>query len=170
MADETITTTSETATEGVFDPVQAINELKEKMVPREDYMKVLEERNKYCKALIDGTTEPSNAPKKAEPVDIDKLRTDLFTKDLSNLEFVEKALTLRNEIIDKEGKDIFVGSGEKLVPTEEDYRAAQRVADGLQECVTIADGNSEIFTRELMRITKDVSPMGASGIDPRIKR
>lgn len=170
MADETITTTSETAKEGVFDPVQAINELKEKMVPREDYLKVLEERNKYCKALIDGTTEPSNAPKKAEPVDIDKLRTDLFTKDLSNLEFVEKALTLRNEIIDKEGKDIFVGSGEKLVPTEEDYRAAQRVADGLQECVTIADGNSEIFTRELMRITKDVSPMGASGIDPRIKR
>lgn len=170
MADETITTTSETANEGVFDPVQAINELKEKMVPREDYLKVLEERNKYCKALIDGTTEPSNAPKKAEPVDIDKLRTDLFTKDLSNLEFVEKALTLRNEIIDKEGKDIFVGSGEKLVPTEEDYRAAQRVADGLQECVTIADGNSEIFTRELMRITKDVSPMGTSGIDPRIKR
>ena len=168
--------TSETSQEGDttdtgFDPVQAINELKQNSVSKEAYNKVVEEKNKYLKALIDGNQVAE--AKQEKPVDISELRNDLFSgkKDLSNLEYAQKALELRNAIIDKEGKDIFVGRGSKLTPTNEDYEAAQKVADTFQQCIDVAQGDSEIFTRELMRLTEDVSPLTAgSRIDPRIRR
>ena len=159
------TNISETATEGEFDPVQALNELRQNSVTKDQYNKVIAERDRYAKALFNGTSEDIG---KKEPVDINALHKDLFTKDLSNLEFAEKALALREAIIDKDGVDIFVGKGEKLAPTDDDYRAAQKVADGLQSCVDIADGNSDVFTRELMRITNDVG--FGYGVDPRVKR
>lgn len=156
-------------TETEFDPVQAINELKQNSVSKEMYNKVVEEKNKYLKALIDGNQVAEAQPK--EPVDIDALRSDLFSgkKDLSNLEYAQKALELRNALIDSEGVDIFVGRGSKLTPTNEDYEAAQRVADTFQQCIDVAQGDSEIFTRELMRLTEDVAPL-TSKINPKIRR
>ena len=104
-----------------------------------------------------------------EPVDIDGLRKELFSgeKDLTNLEYAKKALELRNALIERDGVDIFVGRGSKLTPTDDDYEAAQRVADGFQQCIDVAQGDSEIFTRELMRITEDVAP---HKINPKIRR
>ena len=153
------------ATETEFDPVQAINELKKNTVSKEEYNKVKAEKDKYLKALIEGSQV---ADEKKEPVDIDELRTSLFTKDLNNLTFAKKALELRNELIEREGVDIFVGKGNKYAPDKSDYEAAQRVADAFQSCVDIADGDSEIFTRELMRITNDVAPQ--TNINPKIRR
>ena len=152
-------------TETEFDPVQAINELKQNTVSKEEYNKVKAEKDKYLKALIEGSQV---ADEKKEPVDIDELRTSLFTKDLDNLTFAKKALELRNELIDQEGVDIFVGNGNKYDHDNSDYEAAQRVADALQSCVEVADGDSEIFTRELMRITNDVAPQ--TNINPKIRR
>ena len=154
-------------TETEFDPVQAINELKQNSVSKEDYNKVVAEKNKYLKALIDGNQVAEVQNK--EPVDIDGLRKELFSgeKDLTNLEYVKKALELRNALIERDGVDIFVGRGSKLTPTDEDYEAAQRVADGFQQCIDVAQGDSEIFTRELMRITEDVAP---HKINPKIRR
>ena len=154
-------------TETEFDPVQAINELKQNSVSKEDYNKVVAEKNKYLKALIDGNQVAEVQNK--EPVDIDGLRKELFSgeKDLTNLEYAKKALELRDAIIERDGVDIFVGRGSKLTPTDEDYEAAQRVADGFQQCIDVAQGDSEIFTRELMRITEDVAP---HKINPKIRR
>lgn len=152
-------------TETEFDPVQAINELKQNTVSKEEYNKVKAEKDKYLKALIEGSQV---ADEKKEPVDIDELRKSLFTKDLDNLTFAKKALELRNELIEREGVDIFVGKGNKYAPDKSDYEAAQRVADAFQSCVDIADGDSEIFTRELMRITNDVAPQ--TNINPKIRR
>ena len=154
-------------TETEFDPVQAINELKQNSVSKEDYNKVVAEKNKYLKALIDGNQVAEVQNK--EPVDIDGLRRELFSgeKDLTNLEYAKKALELRDAIIERDGVDIFVGRGSKLTPTDEDYEAAQRVADGFQQCIDVAQGDSEIFTRELMRITEDVAP---HKINPKIRR
>ena len=161
-----VTSQEGNTTEPEFDPVQAINELKKNSVSKEKYDQVVAEKNKYLKALIDGNQVAEAQPK--EPVDLDALRTDLFTKDLSNLEYAKKALTLRNELIEREGVDIFVGKGSKLTPDESDYTAAQKVADAFQQCIDVADGDSEIFTRELMRITKDAAPL--TQINPKIRR
>ena len=152
-------------TETEFDPIQAINELKQNTVSKEEYNKVKAEKDKYLKALIEGSQV---ADEKKEPVDVDALRKSLFTEDLDNLTFAKKALELRDELIDKQGIDIFVGRGNKYAPTQTDYEAAQRVADAFQSCVDVADGDSEIFTRELMRITNDVAPQ--ININPKIRR
>ena len=152
-------------TETEFDPIQAINELKQNTVSKEEYNKVKAEKDKYLKALIEGSQV---ADEKKEPVDVDALRKSLFTEDLDNLTFAKKALELRDELIDKQGIDIFVGRGNKYAPTQADYEAAQRVADAFQSCVDVADGDSEIFTRELMRITNDVAPQ--ININPKIRR
>ena len=161
-----VTSQEGNTTETEFDPVQAINELKQNSVSKEKYEQVVAEKNKYLKALIDGNQVAEAQPK--EPVDLDALRTDLFTKDMSNLEYAKKALTLRNELIEREGVDIFVGKSSKLTPDESDYAAAQKGADAFQQCIDVADGDSEIFTRELMRITKDAAPL--TQINPKIRR
>ena len=160
-----VTSQEGNTTETEFDPIQAINELKQNTVSKEEYNKVKAEKDKYLKALIEGSQV---ADEKKEPVDVDALRKSLFTEDLDNLTFAKKALELRDELIDKEGIDIFVGRGNKYAPTQTDYEAAQRVADAFQSCVDVADGDSETFTRELMRITNDVAPQ--ININPKIRR
>lgn len=168
MNDENKNTTTETSeTTEAFDPIKEIENLKKNMISRAEYDKIVEERNKYAKALIEGTEAPET-PAETPTIDVKELRKDLFSKDLTNLDFAEKALALRSELIETKGIDIFVPSGAKISPTNEDYVAAQKVADGLQSCVEVADGDPEIFTRELMRITKDVALPG--GINPKIKR
>ena len=166
--DQTVVTGQEgDTTETEFDPVQAINELKQNSVSKEKYEQVVAEKNKYLKALIDGNQVAEAQPK--EPVNIDELRNSLFGEELNNLDYAKKALELRDAIIEKEGKDIFVGRGSKLTPTTEDYECAQHVADVFQQCIDVAEGDSEIFTRELMRLTDDVAPM-TTKINPKIRR
>ena len=74
-----VTSQEGTSTETEFDPVQAINELKKNTVSKEEYNKVKAEKDKYLRALIEGSQV---ADEKKEPVDIDALRKSLFTEDL----------------------------------------------------------------------------------------
>lgn len=160
-----VTSNEGNSTETEFDPIEAIREIKENSVSRDEYLKLKAEKDKYLKALIEGSQVETE---KKEPVDVDQLRKDLFTTDLSALEYAKKSLQLRDAIIDRDGVDIFVANGEKISATDEDYEKAQKVADAFQSCIDIADGDSEIFTRELMRITKDIAPQNS--INPKIRR
>ena len=146
--------------------IEAIKEMKEKSVPRAEYEKLQAENKQLLNSLVNGEPGPKEEVK--EEVDIDKLREDIFTKPMTNMEYIEKALKLRNELIEKQGIDIFVGSGKKYVPTNEDYETAQKVADAFQSCLDIAQGNPEVFNRELGRITTDTAPVGR--INSKIRR
>ena len=154
MADEIKEQIVEQTEEVDFDPIKEIQDLRNNTVSKEDYDKVVAENKRYLKALIDGQQVKSAA----EPVDVDALRKELFggNVELDNLTYCKKALELRDAILEQEGTDIFVGSGSKLTPTEEDYAAAQRVADVMQSCIDSADGNSDVFTAHLMSMTNDV--------------
>ena len=163
--EKSVTSNEGNSTETEFDPIEAIREIKENSVSRDEYLKLKAEKDKYLKALIEGSQVETE---KKEPVDVDQLRKDLFTTDLSALEYAKKSLQLRDAIIDRDGVDIFVANGEKISATDEDYEKAQKVADAFQSCIDIADGDSEIFTRELMRITKDIAPQNS--INPKIRR
>lgn len=150
-----------------FDPVEAIKEMRQNYVPKTDYEKVVKEKNDYFKALVNGD---SVEHKQEEPVDVKDIRNKMFSENsnISNLEFIEGALKLREEIIEKEGKDIFCPYGKHISPEDSDYIDAQRVADGFQHCIDVADGNADIFRQELYRITVDSVPRSA--INSRIKR
>lgn len=140
------------------DYIAAIAELKEKSVPREQYAKLKEENAKLLRSLINGETiegvDQSSIP------DVAELRKQLFDgeAELTNLEYVTKALELRETLISQGERDPFLPYGEKIAPTKEDEEAAGRVARVLQECVDYAQGDSSIFTNELQRVMIDTAP------------
>lgn len=141
------------------DYIEAIKEMKQNSVSKEAYEKLKAENKQLLDSIINGTELPQS--QREEPVDINKLRKELFSTDtdMSNLEFVSNALKLRDELISRGEKDPFLPAGEKIIPTEEDIQTANRVASILRDCVEYADGDSSIFTTELQRLTIDSSPM-----------
>lgn len=136
------------------DYVKAINDLKSNTVPKDQYMKLRDENRKLLDALVSGEQISES---KEEPVDIKELRTKLFNTDteLTNLEYVETALKLREAILDEGGEDIFLPTGDKVTITAEMREQAERVAEGLQHCIDFAEGDSAVFTARLQGITKD---------------
>lgn len=128
--------------------IEAIKEIKENSVAKEDYLKLKEENKQLLKSLVNGETRQVE---EKEPVDIDALRNDLFNKDLSNLEYITKSLQLRDELIERGEKDPFLPYGKNILPTDDDIEKAEKVANVLKECVEIANGDSGVFTNELQR-------------------
>jgi hypothetical protein len=132
--------------------------MKETTVSRDKYNEAIAENRKLIKALTNGETlSPENSKPKA---DIEALRKDLFNRDstLNNLQYVEKALELRDALMERGEADPFLPVGSRVAPTHDEIETAENVAEIYRECIEYADGNSEVFTNELMRRTVDVMP------------
>jgi len=127
----------------------------------EEIKKSHEENKTLLNRILDGDLGPDDKDSDSkDSKTVSELRDELFKpkKDLNNLEFAEKTLALRDKIMEEGGIDPFLPQGSKVRITAEDREAAQRVAECMKHCIDIADGDSEIYTRELMRITTDVMP------------
>lgn len=142
------------------DLIKAIKEIKQNSVSREQYEKLQKEKNELLDTLINGgqITQVIEENKKT----IQEMRNELFSKEaidkgMTNLEFVERSLELRDAIIESGGMDPFLPVGKGIEITREDYEAAEFTAEQFRECIDIAKGNSEAFTAELMRRTVDNS-------------
>lgn len=157
---EQINVSGEEESNDSVDLIKAIKEIKKNSVSREQYEKLQEENKELLNSLINGgqvemidtTTKPS----------IEELRKELFSKEavekgMTNLEYVTKALALRNAIIESGGIDPFLPVGQGIEITKEDFESAEFMAQQYQECIDYAQGNSEVFTAELMRRTTDIS-------------
>lgn len=142
------------------DYINAIQELQANTVSKDLYDKLKDEKQRLLNALVKG--EKIEGPKKAEP-NIGELRQKLFDKDsqMSNLEFVSKSLELRDALIEKGEPDPFLPIGSRIAPTNEDLQQAENVAQVYRECIEYAQGDSEVFTNELMRRTVDAMPSRA---------
>lgn len=144
------------------DYIAKLTEIRETMIDRAEYDRIKADNKKLINALANGETvagAPASAADNAER--INDLRKKLFNRDaqLSNLEYAETALQLRDLIIDDGGPDIFLPRGHEVLATNADVEAATRVADVLRYCVEYADGNSDIFTDELQRRMIDSKPL-----------
>lgn len=141
------------------DYIQAINELKANTVDKSQYEKLKAENKKLLDSLVSGQT-PEIA-KIVEKPDINELRKKLFNPDnnLSNLEYVDNMLKLRNVLIENGEIDPFLPIGEKVEITADTVQKAENVAKALQDCVDYAEGDSGIFTAQLQRIMKDNGPI-----------
>lgn len=154
-----ISVSQQTDVNDSIDYIEAIKEMKQNSVDRSVYDKLKSENKQLLDALVNGKELEQKF--REEPVDIAKLRKDLFNKDghISNLEYISNALKLRDALIEKGERDPFLPYGDKVNLTAEHYDKAETVATVLKECVEFADGDSGIFTAELQRRTKDVMPM-----------
>lgn len=138
------------------DYIEAIKEIKENSVDKSLYEELREKNKQLIKALATGQTLEDE---KEEAVDIKKLRAELYNEesDLSNLEYAKKTLELRDALIAEGGRDPFLPWGEKIIPTQQDVEAANRVYEVMKECIEYADGDNAVFTNELQRRTIDVT-------------
>ena len=153
------TSVTGTVEDNTQDYLAAIKELKEKSVDRSEYDKLRAENKKLIDAVVNGQPgqeEPAAAKHSTEQ--IDELRNDLFNspKELSNLEYVTKAMELREALMENGEPDPFLPVGKQISPTRDDLEGAEKVAQVYRECIDYAEGDSEVFTNELMRRTRDV--------------
>lgn len=146
-----------TDVDATTDYIQALNELKQNSVDRSKYDQLRADNKRLLDSIVNGSTV--EMPKAEVKPDINELRKAAFKEDQSNLEYVTNALKLRSALIESGQPDPFLPCGEKTLPTDTDVATAERVASVLQECVDIAEGDTQIFTNELMRRTVDTGPI-----------
>lgn len=146
------------------DYIEALKEMKENTVSKEQYQKVCEEKKQLLKSLVNGEKIEQPEEEKMPLLDLNK---KLFTQDLNNLEFIKTALELRERTLEETGKDIFLPEGKNIAPSQEDYQCAEKVASVFQQCVDIADGDSNVFTNELQRRTVDSAPFNLKKFNKR---
>lgn len=141
---------------------EIIKDYKENFVPKAEYEKLDSELKNVVKSTLDGSgldTEKGESTRTVEDI-----RKELFSpkSNLSNLEAAKAMLDLRDKLI-KEGKpDPFLPSGTNVDVSEYDIKRAEAVAETFRHCIEYADGDSDVFTGELMRLTKDSNPKAKS--------
>ena len=153
MIDET-TNQSAPVEDNAADYISEIQNLRANSVSRDDYNKLREENKRLISSLAKGETITQPTPKP----DINELRKRVFDNEhQSNLEYWGAVLELRDAVIDSGAPDPFLPQGHKVVPTTEDFECANRVAAVVKECIDYADGDSQLFTNELMRRSVEVA-------------
>ena len=137
--------------------IETIAEMRKNTVSKTEYNKVLEENKQLLNAMVNGET--INQPQQEPVVDIDALRNDLFNREMTNLEYAEKTLQLRDELLKRGERDPFLPNGRNYIPNDFDTMEADRAAEALQHCIDTAQGNPSIFQNELQRILVDRVPV-----------
>ena len=148
-----------TVEDNTQDYIKAIKDLKQNSVDRSEYEKLRAENKKLIDAVVNGMPgQEEQVLVKHSREQIDDLRNDLFNspRELNNLEFITKTMELREALMENGEPDPFLPVGKQISPTRDDIEGAEKVAQVYKECIEYAEGDSEVFTNELMRRTRDV--------------
>lgn len=140
--------------------IDTINELKANSVSKEKYEKLEQEKKGLIEALKNGGQV--NIEEEKEKVDIEQLRKELYgnpNKQISDIDYITKTLQLREALIEKGERDPFLPNGSDYNYSEKDQEKADYIASVYQECLDYAQGDNQAFINELMRRTKDDSPI-----------
>ena len=159
MLEEKETNVTGNVEDNTQDYLAAIKELKEKSVDRSEYDKLRAENKRLIDAVVNGQPgQEEQVVVKHSKEQIDDLRNDLFNspRELNNLEFITKTMELREALMENGEPDPFLPVGKQISPTRDDIEGAEKVAQVYKECIEYAEGDSEVFTNELMRRTRDV--------------
>ena len=159
MLEEEKVSVTGTVEDNTQDYLAAIKELKENSVDRSEYEKLRAENKKLIDAVVNGQPgQEEQVVVKHSKEQIDDLRNDLFNspRELNNLEFITKTMELREALMENGEPDPFLPVGKQISPTRDDIEGAEKVAQVYKECIEYAEGDSEVFTNELMRRTRDV--------------
>ena len=138
------------------DYLATIKELKQNSVDRQKYDQLKAENKKLLDSIVNG--QEIDLPQESKKRSLDEIRSEMFKQDngLTNLQYIQDALELRSQLISEGKPDPFLPVGNQIAPTDFDIATAERVANVLQECVDYAEGDSSVFTNELLRRTVDV--------------
>lgn len=139
--------------------IEAMAEMKKNMVSKEEYNKVMEENKQLVDALVSG--KQIEMPEPEPEVDINALRSKIFNtdgNDMTDLEYAETVLSLRDELIKRGELDPFVTRAHDYVPNQSDYEDAENVAKALRYAVDVANGNPGLFRTAFQDCVVDSTP------------
>lgn len=159
MLEEEKVSVTGTVEDNTQDYINAIKDLKQNSVDRSEYEKLRAENKRLIDAVVNGMPgQEEQVVVKHSKEQIDDLRNDLFNspRELNNLEFITKTMELREALMENGEPDPFLPVGKQISPTRDDIEGAEKVAQVYKECIEYAEGDSEVFTNELMRRTRDV--------------
>ena len=159
MLEEKEVSVTGTVEDNTQDYIAAIKELKQNSVDRSEYDKLRAENKRLIDAVVNGQPgQEEQVVVKHSKEQIDDLRNELFNspRELNNLEFITKTMELREALMENGEPDPFLPVGKQISPTRDDIEGAEKVAQVYKECIEYAEGDSEVFTNELMRRTRDV--------------
>ena len=150
-------TPAENNPNGTEDYVEALKKLRDTTVPKTEYEKLKGENKRLLDTLVSGgSIDPEDAP--GDKRTTEEIRKQLFERETTNLQYWQNALALRERVMAEGGRDPFLPYAHDYVPTEEDIAASKRVVEAVTMCIERSDGDPDIFTNELQRITVDTVP------------
>lgn len=134
-------------------------EFKKKYVSREEYEKAVKRGDDFLAAIMENREGEiaGQQKEKEEKETADNIAKRMFVPDnhMSDIEYVENALKLRELRIKAGEKDPFLPDN----PSEEDYEMAQNAADVFADCLKLANGDNGAFLALLQTRIIDDSPM-----------
>ena len=135
--------------------IEAIKKLKENSVSKDKYKELEAENKRLVDAIVEGKEIDLGNEAPENKVSIDDLRKELFVEDskLTDLEYCEKMLQLRDMIIDSGGEDPMLPNNGKA--NAEDIEGVEKVVAAMKDAIDLADGNDEVFKAKLMSMTVD---------------
>ena len=136
------------------DYISALNEMKQNSVSRSEYEKLKADNKRLLDSIVNGTSENVEVlPKKS----IEELRKNFMKEGVSNLDYWKNVLELRERLIEDGQPDPMIPTGVRVAANQMDYDGVEKLVSGIQHCIDYADGDSQLFTNELQRITRDVN-------------
>lgn len=135
--------------------VKNIKSLKENMVDKKEYDKLVEENKRLSLAVMNGETLPDNENEKENKPSIDELRQNFKKDNQTNLNFWNNALKLREAVIDSGEPDPFLPKGHELIASEDDKVKADKVAKVMKELIDESEGSPEVFNALLQKTLVD---------------
>lgn len=150
--EEKIEQTKDDENFGAQDYIDNLNALKDTMVSKDDYLKVVEDNRKLMNALANG--DYSEKPEPKEPVDLDKLRYEVFAPEKqrrTNLQYFKDVMALRDGLIEAGEPDPFLPHNREYVPNQQDIETVENMVAQIKECIEQSEGDSRLFNALLQR-------------------
>lgn len=135
---------------------EALAKFNQTHVTKEEYDKLLAEKNSMVQAMLNGEHLAQEEQLVNKP-SLEELRNNVQKEDQTNLEYWENVLALRERTMEETGEDIFVASGHKITPTNEDYEAAERVANGMKDLIDRSLGDPTTFNSLYQKEVRDTT-------------
>lgn len=152
--DENTSVTGQENVDDSVDYISALNEMKQNSVSRSEYEKLKADNKRLLDSIVNGTSENVEVlPKKS----IEELRKNFMKEGVSNLDYWKNALELRERLIEEGQPDPMIPTGVRVAANQMDYDGVEKLVSGIRHCIDYADGDSQLFTNELQRITRDVN-------------
>lgn len=138
--------------------IDALNNLKQNTVSKEEYNKVVADNKKLveslCNSGMTSTEEPET--RRATDEEVQYLHDKLMTSNScrSDLELLDTALKLRAARLSRGEPDGALIHNHERRLTDADVDSRMYIIDGLQHMVDYSDGDSKLFISERQRCCK----------------